>query len=129
MFDLMTYAERHRYRLGNLNDGRPLHPLRVPVTNRGKATGYRAPGDRMDAIICHNGYVVDDGDGRIGWYIAAETAKDINLWLRKLVALGAVVGQRGDSEAAGDAPAERIGDVLRVLQPFKQRPPNPGNPV
>ena len=66
MFDLIEYADQHRYRVRNLHDGRDLHLLRVPVGQRGQSDGYTSDSDRMDAIICQHGYVSDEGDGRIG---------------------------------------------------------------
>jgi hypothetical protein len=64
MCDLIDYAKRQRYRVRNSYDGRPLHSLRVPVTNRGKSKGYVGTEDREDAIIGYRGYVCYDGDGR-----------------------------------------------------------------
>jgi len=118
-FDLMTYADRHRYRTRNLHDGRPLHPLRVPVRHRGRSSGYAGDDDRMDAIICRHGYVCIESNRRIGWYLFAGSAKGINRWLPKLEALGAVVEQEGDQEAAGHASVEQIDAILEVLKPYR----------
>ncbi len=118
--DLIAYARQHQYRVRNLHDGRPLHPLRVPVTARGRSLGHIRNEDRMDAIICRRGYVCSDGDGQIGWYVFARCAKGVKRWLPKLVAAGATDGQLGDCEAAGFAPAERIDEILGVLQPYRR---------
>ena len=120
MFDLMVYAETHRYRLRNLHDGRPLHPLRVPIGHRNRSTGYVSSGDRMDAIICRRGFVSDDGHGRIAWYLFAGSAKGINRWLTELTACGASGAQLGDTEAAGDAPVDQIDAILDVLKPYRK---------
>ena len=127
-FDLMEYAKRHRLRTRNLHDGRPLHPLRVPPSGRGRSEGYIGKEDRMDVIIGHRGYVCDEGElGRIGWYLFAGSAKGINRWLPKLEALGAVVEQEGDSEAAGHASVEQIDGILEVLKPYRRQPENAGS--
>jgi hypothetical protein len=126
-FDLIEFARKHRYRVRNLHDGRPLHPLRVPVTGRDRVAGYVGDADRMDAIIGRYGYVCDDGDGRIGWYVYAGSAKGIKRWLPKLVAAGAVVRQEGTTEVAEDAPTERIDAVLRVLRPYRKQLGNAGS--
>ncbi len=119
-FDLMTYADEHRCRTRNLHDGRPLHPLRVPVRRRGRSPGYVGDEDRMDAIICRHGYACTEGNGRIGWYLFAGSAKGIKRWLPKLIAAGVVVEQEGDREAAGDAPVGSIDEILKVLQPYQR---------
>jgi len=119
-FDLLAHARQHRYRVRNLHDGRPLHPLRVPVAGRGRALGYVGGEDRMDAIICRRGYVCSDGDGQVGWYLFARCAKGINRWLPKLIATGATARQLGDGEVSGVAPAEQIGRILAVLRPYRR---------
>lgn len=118
-FDLMDYARRHRLRTRNLHDGRPLHPLRVPPSGRGRSEGYVGKEDRMDVIIAEHGYVCHEGNGRLGWYLFAGSAKGINRWLPKLEALGAVVDQEGDQEAGGHASVEQIDAILEVLKPYR----------
>ena len=120
-FDLVVYADAHRYRTRNLHDGRrPLHPLRVPVRHRGRSNGYTSDEDRMDAIICCHGYVCDEGKGRIGWYAFSKNGYGINRWMPRLVAAGAVARQAGDREAAGDAPGASIDQILKVLRPYQR---------
>ena len=119
MFDLIEYANRHRYRVRNLHDGRPLHPLRVPVGGRGKSDGYVGL-DRMDVIIGQHGYVCDEGGGRIGWYVFAKSRQGLNQWTPKLKAAGAEIKQDCDWEMAGDAPVESVDAVLAVIKPFKR---------
>jgi hypothetical protein len=118
--DLLAYAAQKRYRVRNLHDGRPLHPLRVPVTKRGRSAGYVGDEDRMDAIICRRGYVCSDGDGQVGWYLFARCAKGINRWLPQLVATGGTARQLGDCEVSGVAPAEQIDQILAVLRPYRR---------
>jgi hypothetical protein len=81
----------------------------------------------MDAIIGQYGYVTDEGGGRIGWYVFSKTNFGVNSWLPRLSAAGADIKQVGDGEAAGDAPAEAIKDVLRIIRPFKLNSPNAGS--
>lgn len=119
-FDIREYARKHRYRVRNLHDGRPLLPLRVPVNGRGRAAGYKARKDRMDAIICARGYVSCDADDKLAWYLLAKSAKGVNRWLPKLTRLGAVVQQAGDHEVAGVAPIDEIESVLSVLKPYRR---------
>jgi hypothetical protein len=124
-FDLIKYAEQHRYRVRNLHDGRPLHPLRVPVTGRGRSAGYVGDEDRLDAIIGRHGYVIDEGNGRIGWCLLTKAGWTKSMKLRRLEALGATVTQEGDTEAAGYASVDLIGPILEVLRPYRRarRPP------
>jgi len=122
-FDLIAYARARRYRVRNLHDGRPLHPLRLPRRGRGRVTGFQFADDRMDAIIGRHGYVCDDGEpGRIGWYVFAGSRKGMNRWLPKFTAAGAAIKQECDTEAAGDAPVESLDAILRVIEPFTERP-------
>lgn len=120
MFDLTSHAEKRRYRLRNLHDGRLLHPLRVPVTARGRSEGHVGKDDRMDAIIGRCGYVCDEGGGRVGWYVFSKTNHGVNAWLPNLRAAGADIKQVADGEAAGDAPAEAIGAILAIVRPFRK---------
>jgi hypothetical protein len=120
VFDLTSHAEKRRYRLRNLHDGRLLHPLRVPVSARGRSEGHVGKDDRMDAIIGQHGYVTDEGGGRIGWYVFSKTNFGVNSWLPRLGAAGAEIKQVGDGEAAGHAPAEAIGAILGIVRPFRK---------
>ncbi len=124
-FDLIEYAREHRLRVRNLHDGRPLHPLRVPVSGRGRSEGYMSDSDRMNAIIGRHGYVVIE-DGKLGWYVFCKTRYGLNKWLPRIEAADGIVKQECDGEMAGDVPVEAIAAVLRVIRPFKKQPPNPG---
>jgi hypothetical protein len=120
-FDLLAYAEEHGYRVRNLHDGHPVPPVRPPYHGRrGRFAGYLGADDREDAIVCRHGYVADDGDGRIGWFLFAPTTRSMRAKLRKLEGLGVDVVQEGDSEAAGDAPVGQIAEVLAVLVPYRK---------
>lgn len=119
--DLLAYAQKHRLRTRNLHDGRPLHPLRVPVGGRGRVEGYVGDEDRMDAIVCHHGYVAEEGQDQIGWYVFGR--EFAFRWLEPLVGLGATVTQEGDSEAAGTAPAEYLEEIVQALKPYQRHPP------
>lgn len=68
-------------------------------------------------ITCRYGYVGDNGPGKVGWYLtsAGATAKALRAKVPQLKAVGAVVMQEGDTEAAGWAPEGRIDDVLKIL--------------
>ena len=114
--NLIEYAAEHRYRVRNLHDGRPLHPLRVPVGGRGKSDGYTGEQDRMDAIIGRFGYVCVDGD-QLGWYLHRTNGKAATL--RELTAAGAAVRQDGDGEAAGDAPVSAIDPLISAIRPYR----------
>ncbi len=128
-FHLLEYARERRYRVRNLHDGRPLHPLRIPVMRRGRSDGYVGEEDREDAIIGYRGYVRDDGDGRLAWYVFGKQRKTVQGWVRELQAAGAVVKQDCDLEAAGDAPVEAIEVVLGIIRPYQVKPPNLSNPL
>jgi hypothetical protein len=120
-FDLVAYAKEHRYRVRNVHDGYPVPPMLPPKRGRrGHRRGYWSKEDREDAIICRHGYVTDDREGRIGWLLFAPTTRGMRARLRTLAALGVDVVQEGDTEAAGQASVEQIGDVLRVLVPCRK---------
>ena len=125
LFSLSEFARRHRYRVRNLHDGRPLLPLRVRVRRRGRSEGYVGDDDRMDAIIGRYGYVCDEGAGRLGWYLRRTKGKASAL--RALRAVGAVVHQDGDGEAAGDAAASTIDVVVEAIRPYLTQPVRPGH--
>ncbi len=110
-----------RYRVRSLHDGHPVPPARPTYHGRrGRLAGYLGADDRKDAIVCRNGCVTDDGNGRIGWFLFAPTTRSMRAKLRKLTALGVDLVQEGDTEAAGGASVEQIGDVLRVLVPYRK---------
>jgi hypothetical protein len=120
-FDLVGYAKTHRCRVRNLHDGYPVPPMLPPKHGRrGHRRGYWSKEDREDAIVCRHGYATDDGDGQLGWFLFAPTTRGMPAKLRKLAALGADVVQEGDIEAADGAAVEQIGDVLRVLVPYRK---------
>jgi hypothetical protein len=126
-FDLLTYAAEHRYRVRNLHDGRRVPPTRPPARGRrGRPSGYLGAADRLDVLACRHGYVCDNGNGRLGWYLVAPTTRSMRAKLGKLVRLGVNVQQEGDREAAGDAPVGQLAKVLQVLVPL-QIPNHPGH--
>jgi hypothetical protein len=127
MFDLTAYATEKRLRMRNLHDGRPLHPLRVPVGGRGRSAGYIGEADRMDAIIGRHGYIVDQGGGRLGWYLFAKSWHGLNRWLPEIQAAGATVRQEGDTEVAGNSPESALDTIIRAIQPFKVNSENAGS--
>ena len=75
-FEVVEFARERRYRVRNLHDGHPVPPARPPKHgDQGNFSGYRADGERDDAIVCRRGYVTDEGDGRIGWFLYAPTTR------------------------------------------------------
>lgn len=59
VFDLVTYARRHRYRMRNLHDGGPVPPARR-MKSQGETTptaqvGYVGKDDRSDPIVGYGG--------------------------------------------------------------------------
>jgi len=120
-FDLLAYAEKHRYRVRNLHDGAPVPPTRRQHEQH--STGYRGEADRQDAIIGRHGYVDFGGWGedRIGFCVLCRSRRALGVRLRLLEQAGATVTQEGDTEAAGYAPLARIDDVLAALRPYRRR--------
>jgi hypothetical protein len=120
-FDLLAYAAEHRFRMRNLHDGDPVPPLRRP-DGHGPSI-YRGEEDRQDAIICRDGYVDYGGWGpdRIGFCVLCRSRRALTARLRLLEQAGATVTQEGDTEAAGFAPLDRIGDVVEALRPYRRR--------
>lgn len=120
MFNLTKYAHEHRFRIRNVNDGHSVPPVRRVARGTIGAAGL----ERDDVIACRYGYVGDYGPGKEGWYLTSpkETAHAILSKVPQLEAIGAVVTQEGDYEAAGWAPESRIDDVLMVLQVCKLPP-------
>lgn len=118
--NLMDYAKARRFRTRNLHDGRPLHPVRVPVGGRGRSAGYIGDGDRMDAVIGKHGYIVDEGGGRLGWYVFAKSRLGLNKWLPLLRSAGATVKQEAHDEAAGDAPESSLEALIKIIRPYRR---------
>ena len=126
MFDPTKYARDHRFRTRNVNDGHLVPPVRRVV----RATIGAAGLERDYVIACKFGYVGEYGPGKVGWYLTSpkETAHASLSKVPQLEAVGAVVTQVGDYEAAGWAPEDRIDDVLKILAVVKLHPGNP-NPT
>jgi len=124
-FDLLTYARRHRYRLRNIHDGKPVPPARIQQAGRGRQAS-RSDEDRCIVIACKDGYICDECDG-LSWVLLCETKRSFNFRLRQLECIdGLMVKQEGDSEAAGAAPYDGIEAVIKVLEPYRRQPPRPG---
>jgi hypothetical protein len=121
-FDLLTYADEHRYRVRNLHDGDPVPPTRRRCNGRRRAV-YRGADDRDDAIICRDGYVPadDSSEDRVGFCVLCRSSRALQAPLRVLQRLGAVITQLGDSEAVGHAPVSQIGEVLKALRVYRRR--------
>jgi hypothetical protein len=119
-FDLLRYAKRHRYRVRNLHDGYPVPPMKPPNWRHDHSRGYWGKEERMDAIIGRYGYVCDEGNGRIGWFLAFQTRRPMTVRLKKLVAVGASLIQEGDTEAGGDAPVELIDRLVEVIGVYRK---------
>jgi len=119
-FDLLAYARERRYRSRNLHDGRPVPPVRLARGGEHpRQTGYVGAADRIDAIVCRDGYVCYERNERIGWCVLARSCRGLRNRLRELRALPVLVKQEGDTEAAGDAPLELIDSVIQVLKPYR----------
>jgi len=120
-FDLRQYAAEHGYRLRNLHDGAPVPPTRRPPEH--PPVAFRGSEDRHDAIIARHGYVDFGGWGpdRIGFCVLCRSARALTACLRRLEPAGVMLTQLGDTEAAGHAPRERIGDVLTALRTYRRR--------
>jgi len=120
-FDLRQYAAEHGYRLRNLHDGAPVPPTRRPPEH--PPVAFRGSEDRHDAIIAHDGYVDFGGRGpdRIGFCVLRRSARALTACLRRLEPAGVTITQLGDTEVAGHAPRNRIGDVLAALRPYRRR--------
>ncbi len=123
-FDLTAYAREHRYRLRNLHDGNPVPPARC-MDKTGRSTGYWGADDRMDAIVGYNGYVAMDGD-KLSVSLFYKSALGVNKAVRRLDAMGAEVGQVGDTEVGATVSVERIEDLLALIKVSRLRPPNSG---
>ena len=124
-FDLLGHAQRHRYRVRNLHDGRPVPPVRQKRTP-GRRAAFGGAGDRLGVIACRHGYVVAEGEG-IGWVLLCRSKRSFTPRLEAIGAVtGVMVAQAGDSEAAGDAPATAVEELLSVLGAYRRRPPSQG---
>lgn len=123
MFNPTTHAHDHRFRIRDVNDGHPVPPVRRVA----RATIGSAGIGRDDVIACKFGYVGEYAPGKVGWYLTSpkETAHASLSKVPQLEAVGAVVTQVGDYEAAGWAPEDRIDDVLKILAVVKLHPGNP----
>ena len=120
-FDLRQYAEEHGCRVRNLHDGAPVPPTRRLPEH--PPVAFRGSEERHDASIARDGYVDFGGWGpdRIGFCVLCRSARALTACLRRLEPAGVSITQLGDTEAAGYAPLERIGDVLRALRPYRRR--------
>jgi hypothetical protein len=94
--------------------------MKPPNWRHDHSRGYWAKEDRLDAIIGKYGSVTDDGNGRIGWFLALETRRAMTAKLKKLVALGATVDQEGDLEAGGQAPVELVDRVVKIIGVYRK---------
>ena len=88
-FDLVGYAEKHRYRVRNLHDGYVCPTSRR--RGKRKSIGYLGRDDRHNVIVCQDGYVDIHGPGEIGWYFTGKSARMLKQRLPGLEAAGAVV--------------------------------------
>lgn len=117
---ISDYAAEHGLEVRNLHDGRSVPPANP--TGRKLSRGYGSPEDRCDAIPCLDGYVSDEANGTLGIYVRPENRQHLMALVSKLRAAGAVIGQIGDGEAGGSAPADRLAAVLRLLHPYRNAP-------
>lgn len=116
-FDLIAHASEHRYRVRNLHDGHSVPPTR----KRGERRTMGFVGERHDVITCYDGYVDVLGPGKIGWCVLVQTRRQLTARLAKLETIGVEITLKGDIEAAGWAPEDRIADVLAALRPHRIR--------
>lgn len=112
-FDLVAYANQHRYRLRNLHDGNSV----PPAISRKPCGGY--PGEeRWDAIVGHSGYVAMNGN-KLTVVLFYKSGKGVKRAIARLEEMGGQLDQVGDIEIGATTPTDRIEDVLRLIKVSK----------
>ena len=104
---LSDYARKHHHRLRHLHDGGLVPPARRTKPKGDMPTaqaGFIGKDDRCDAIVGNDGFICDEGDGRLGVYLCYKSSKGVKRAQTHIRALGGTVTQIGDTEIAGTAP-------------------------
>lgn len=126
--DLLAFARARRLRIRNLHDGRPVPPARLLKPNGSRPagqTGYVGECDRLDAVVGFNGYLVDEGNGRLGIYLCYRSLQGVKKAEAKIRAWGGTVTQSGSFEVGGTIPGSALKDALRLIRVSKLAPGNP----
>lgn len=126
--DLLALARARRFRVRNLHDGRPVPPARLLKPSGSRPAGeigYVGENDRMDAVVGYSGYLIDEGDARLGIYLCYGSLKGVMRAEQKIRAWGGTVTQSGSFEVGGTIPGSALEDALRLIRVSKLAPGNP----
>lgn len=129
-FDLITFARKNRYRIRNLHDGGMVPPARHTKPKGDLPTaqvGFIGRDDRCDVIVGYDGYILDEGNGRLGVYLCYKSSRGVKRAQDRIGALAGSVTQVGDTEIVGNVPVSRIKDAVKLIRVSKlaMRNPNP----
>ena len=127
IFDLQSFATKHRYRLRNLHDGFPVQPVKLKK-KVGTQAGYWGD-DRYDVIVGRNGYISQDGD-KLSICLFYKSKHGVTVSKKRLMGIDAEIVQVGETEISATFPEDRLDEALDLIKVSRIPMRNPaGNPT